>query len=237
MIASIALLCAGALLLIVLTLVGNGISHTGARALGTGLAIVFFLLLATSGATLSRSRADLAWFGFLTAFVSLVALGGTIAAIWVHFDQSEGRALWVAAVLALAGAHASLLLVPRFRDAGRTIVMVRNATLVMLAVVAGVFVYEIATNSHLVGNKTLVILVILYVLGAMVLPIARRSQARASSLRPLQDPGGSAADMLLGCGYALVDGPHRLDPEQAAGDRVRLRGPDGRLLDLISYDQ
>jgi hypothetical protein len=235
-IAAIALLCVGAGILIATTLVGDGISQTGGRALGTGLVAVFFLLLATPGAALSRSRAKLAPFGYLTAFVALVAMAGIVAAVWGHPDESEGRALWVAGILAVAGAHASLLLMPRFIDAGRAIVRLRNATLAMLAIVAGVFVYEIASDSHLVGSKTLGILVILYVLAAIVLPIAQRSHSRASGLRPPQDPGGSAADLLLGDGYALVDGPHRLDSEQAAGERARLRAPDGRLVDLITYD-
>jgi peptidoglycan/LPS O-acetylase OafA/YrhL len=111
-IASIALLCAGALILIVMTLVGSDSNDTGARALGTALTAVFFLLTATAGATLSRGRADLAWFGWLTAILSVAALAGVTAAIWGHPSAGQGKTIGVAAVLALAGAHASLLLDP-----------------------------------------------------------------------------------------------------------------------------
>lgn len=236
-IASIALLCAGALILIVMTLVGSDSHGTGARALGTALTAVFFLLLATSGATLSRSRADLAWFGYLTAIVSLGALVGTVSAIWSHPDSGTGRAIGVAAVLALAGAHASLLLMPRFRDGGQKLLRLRNATLAMLAVLAVVIVDAIASDSQLISGKALAILVILYVLGAMVLPIAQRSQLRGTSLPSAPDSGGSAADLLQAGGYSLVEGPQRLDPAHAAGERIRLRDPDGGLVDLITYDR
>lgn len=117
-IAAVVLLCAGAVVLIVMILVGADSNDTGARALVTALTAVFFLLTATAGATLTRSRADLAWFGYLTAALSVAALAGTGFAIWGHPGEGVGKAIGIAAVLALAAAHASLLLGPRYRDGG-----------------------------------------------------------------------------------------------------------------------
>ena len=234
-IAAIALLCAGAATLIVMTLAGGDTSDSGLRAMLTALTVVFFLLTATAGATLSRSRADLAWFGVLTSALSIAALAGTVYAIWGHPGEDAGKATGVAAVLALAGAHSSQLLGPRYRDGGSRIVLLRNATLAMLAGLAGVIIVAIL-GGDTPGAKVIAIVAILYALASLVLPIARRSQGRASTLRPLETPDGSAADLLRSGGYALVDGPRRLDAEHGSGEWARLRGPDGRLVDVTTYD-
>ena len=55
-IAAVVLLCAGAVVLIVMILVGADSNDTGARALGTALTSVFFLLTATAGATQRSTR-------------------------------------------------------------------------------------------------------------------------------------------------------------------------------------
>jgi hypothetical protein len=235
--ASIVLLCAGAVVLIVMTLTGADSDGTGARALGTALTVVFFLLTATAGATLTRSRAELAWFGYVTATISIAALAGTTLAIWGHPGSGQGKPIGVAAVLALAAAHASLLLGPRYRDGGDTIRLLRNATLAMLTVLAALIVYAILSSGDGLSGKVVTIIAILYVLGSLVLPIARRSQARSSILRPLETPDGSATDLLRANGYALVDGPHPLESDAASGERVRLRGPEGRLVDLLTYEE
>lgn len=236
-IAAVVLLCAGAVVLIVMILVGADSNDTGARALGTALTSVFFLLTATAGATLTRSRADLAWFGYVTAALSVAALAGTAIAIWGHPGEGVGKAIGIAAVLALAAAHASLLLGPRYRDGGSRIRLLRNATLAMLAVLAGLIVYAILSSGGGISGKVVTIVAILYVLGSLVLPITRRSQGRTSVLRPLEATDGWAADLLLGSGYTLIDGPRPMPGAQGSGQGVRLRDPEGRLVELITYDE
>ena len=230
--ASIALLCAGAMTLIVMTLTGADSDDSGARAMLTALTAVFFLLTATAGATLSRGRADLAWFGFLTSALSLAALVGTVFAIWGSPDEGAGKAIGVAAVLALAGAHAAILLGARYRDSGDRIQILRNTTLAMLALLAGLIVYAILAEDA-PGAKLITILAILYALGSLVLPIAQRSQGRTTMLKPLETPDGSAADLLRANGYTLVDGPRPVE----GGEWARLLAPDGRLVDVTAHEQ
>jgi hypothetical protein len=230
--ASIALLCAGAMTLIVMTLTGADSDDSGARAMLTALTAVFFLLAATAGATLSRSRADLAWFGFLASALSLGALAGTVIAIWGNPGEEAGKAIGVAAVLALAAAHASIMLGPRYRDSGDRIQVLRNATLAMLALLAGLIVYAILSEDA-PGAKLIAILAILYALGSLVLPIAQRSQGRTAMLKPLETPDGSAADLLRANGYVLVDGPRPVED----GEWTRVRAPDGRLVDVTAYGE
>jgi hypothetical protein len=107
----------------------------------------------------------------------------------------------------------------------------------MLAVLTTLIVMEITSSLGGVNSKAVTVIAILYVLGALVLPIARRSRAHEMTASPPADADGSAAALLHAGGYSLVDGPHRLDPANAAGERRRLRGPDGRLVDLIIYDE
>ena len=164
-----------------MTLVGADSNDTGARALVTALTAVFFLLTATAGATLTRSRADLAWFGYVTAALSVAALAGTAIAIWGHPGEGEGKGDRDRGVPALAGAHASLLLGPPYRDGSRRIRLLRNATLAMLALLAGLIVYAILSSGGGIDGKVVTIIAILYVLGSLCCPSpdARRGAPRS----------------------------------------------------------
>ena len=153
-------------------------------------------------------------------------------AIWGSPGEWAGKAIGVAAVLALAAAHASIMLGPRYRDSGDRIQILRNATLTMLALLAGLIVYAILSEDA-PGAKLITILAILYALGSLVLPIAQRSQGRTTMLKPLETPDGSAADLLRANGYTLVDGPR-----PCGGRRVdSARAPDGRLVDVTAYGE
>jgi hypothetical protein len=237
--AAIVLLCAGAFLLIVLTISGADGSDAGSRALGTALAVVFFLLSATAGAGLARRRANLAWFGYLTAILSILALAGSVAAIWGAFEgegDTWGKAIAIAAVLSLAGAHASLLLGPRYRDAGRRVRMLRNATLVLLGALAAFVVYAILASGADVDAKLVTVVVILYALGSVVLPLARRGSLAEGPLAPsrtaIPAPDVSPVDLLVEHGLELVEGPLPTEDARGGGSRSVLRRPNGTTIEL-----
>jgi hypothetical protein len=216
----------------VMIITGAGGDGDGARALGSALIAVFFLLTATAGATLARTRAELAWFGTATAILSVGALAGTIFAIWGDPSEGQGQATAIAGVLAVAGAQTSLLLGPRYRDSSDRILLLRNVTIAALAALAGLIVYAISGGDS-PNAKLITIVAILYVLGSLVLPIAQRSEGRSSMLQPLESPRGSAADLLRANGYVLVDGPR----PAAGGKWTRLLAPDGRLVDVTAYEK
>ena len=236
--ASIVLLCAGAFLLIVMVVSGAEGDDSGTRALGSALTVVFFLLTATSGAALARRRPGLAWFGWLTAVLSTASLVGCIVAIWDGFGgESEGfgKALAISSVLSLAGAQASILLGPRFRDAGPRIRLLRNGTLTLLGALAALVVYAISAEGVDVDAKLVTVVVILYALGSLVLPLARRGTL-------VDEPAIATrnvlpADLLVEHGLEVVEGPVERGPEQGGGRWLRLRQADGVVVDLITYEQ
>lgn len=228
--AAIALLCVGALALIVMIVAGADGDGVGAKALGTALTVVFFLLTATAGASLVAGRADLAWCGFLTVVLSAAALVGSVVAIWGAFkgqthSDDWGRAIGIAGILALAGAHASLLLRPSYRDTTRSLRRLRNATLVLLAVLAAFVVYAIVNSGSDIDGKLVAVVAILYALCAVVLPLARRG---AQVVGPEPPSQVSPIDLLVEHGFVVVGE----GPEAAAG--VTLRHDDGTLIEITS---
>jgi hypothetical protein len=173
---SIGLLCVGAAVLIVLIAGKSDFSDSILKALTMVLVAVLFLLTAMAGVTLVRDRAPspVAWVGSFTVATSGLALLGVSVGIWDHLDSDPAKLTASVAVLALAGAHASLLLGPGYERDSANIRALRNGTLGALAMLALLAVYLISEGRGALNGDEFAVVAILYVLGTTVLPLARR---------------------------------------------------------------
>ena len=130
---SIAVLCGGAGVLIILIAAGSRLGDTGGRATMTALVFAFFSLTGMAGTTLARNQPALAWFGYLTAIVSATAILWVTISIWAEHHPSNWRLAGNTVVLAIAGAQASLLLGSRRYDDSENVRLLRLGTLAMSA--------------------------------------------------------------------------------------------------------
>lgn len=185
---AIALLCAGAAILIVMIASDSKFGDSGGRAMATALVVVFFLLTAMAGAALARTRPELSWFGYLTVAASAAATVGTAFAIWGHPHGGTGRLIGIMAVLAFAGAHSSLLLGPRYADQSDNVRLLRNATLAALALLVALVIYAIVAMGGGLNGQEIAVVTVLYALGAAVLPLAKRSATKSLATAPAATP-------------------------------------------------
>jgi catechol 2,3-dioxygenase-like lactoylglutathione lyase family enzyme len=186
---SIALLCAGAAILIVMIAGDSKFGDSGYRAMATALVVVFFLLTAMAGAALARTRPELSWLGYLTVAASTAATLGTAFAIWGHPHGGAGKLIGITAVLAFAGAHSSLLFGPRYADQSDNVRLLRNATLAALAFLVVLVIYAIVAMGGGLNGQEIAVVTVLYALGAAVLPLARHSATKSLSTVPAATSG------------------------------------------------
>lgn len=246
----IAILCACALVAIVLILSGSGIDETSARALGTAAVIALASLMTSACLLLVRRRPPLALLGFLGILVAAVALLSSISAIWdLADDSNQARSLFgVSAVLAIACAHASLLLAnarPREADAVR---FVRAGALGAMVLLVILLCAEIVTRGHEVSWKAIGVFAVLYALGTLLLPLVRIATRASEAPRSIAPPSApavagtpsavqldSAIEDLCGQGFEIVVPPAPTQGAHGPAFGASLRDPDGRLLELIAY--
>jgi hypothetical protein len=245
----IAILCGCALVAIVLILGGSGISETSARALGTAAVIALASLMASACLLLVRRRPELALLGFLGVLVVAVALLSSISAIWdVAHDSSQARSLFgVSAVLAIACAHASLLLANARPGEADAVRLIRAGALGAMAILVILLCAEIVTRGHEVSWKAIGVFAVLYALGTLLLPLVRIA-TRSSEAPPVAPPPVSAVagtppavqldaaiKDLCGQGFEIVVPPTPTQGAHGPALGASLRDPDGRLLELIAY--
>jgi len=179
----IGVLCAAALLLILLVMNGGWDSEGGARAIVNAGALALLSLTAMSGRVLAERRPSLAPLGYATMVVSLAALVAVTVPIWS--DAVSGDNGWRPAayllVLSLGGANACLLLSIRGEgnDAFR---LVRAGVIVAIVALCAMAIVEISAPSPDVSRRAMAVVAILYVLGTVLLPLLRRAS------RPAQPP-------------------------------------------------
>lgn len=252
----IAILCGCALVAIVLILSGSGIDETSARALGTAAVLAVASLMISACLLLVQRRPSLGLLGFLGILVTAVALLSSISAIWdVAHDSSQARSLFgVSAVLAIAFAHASLLLANARPEEADAVRLVRAGALGAMAILVILLCAEIVTRGHEVSWKAIGVFAVLYVLGTLLLPLVRiatRSSATAPPAAPaataplVAPPAGApststarldaAIDDLRGQGFEVVAPPAPTQGAHGPALGVSLRDPEGRLLELIAY--
>ena len=247
----IAILCGAALLLIVLIGSGSDIDDDSARAIGTAIAIAFFSLTGVAGTNLGQRRPELAWFGYLAAAVSAIALLMMLGAIWSgDFGNDNWKPAVIALIFAFAAGHASVLLTPALED--ETLRVVRNGTILTLAVLVLTATAAIAGNE--VGPQPVGVVAVLYALGTIVLALLRRTTPAAG--RPASAPGtdgavdhlpldhlclawngtaDAAVEHLRQRGIEPVMGPVPGTGNGGGGQSVYYRGSDGSLIELIAY--
>lgn len=180
----IGFLCAAALLAILAIGFGSDLDETGAKAIGSALAFAFCCLTGGAGASLARRRPALALFGYLTGAASLLAFLAVMSALWIHGfggGSDDWRIAGIGLVLALAGGHISLLLSNAQPEDAEEVRLVRGATIVVLAMLAVVAVAELASRGQQVGPKPIAILIVLYLLGALLVPVLRRAGPRGGA--------------------------------------------------------
>jgi peptidoglycan/LPS O-acetylase OafA/YrhL len=229
----IGVLCGAALLLIVMVLSGSELNHTSGKALATAIAFAIFSLTGTAGVNLRRSRrepsADI--FGGAVAIVSGTAfLSGTYA-LWSEPGGDGWKLPVILLVLALGGGHAALLMKDGREEDAEGVRAIRAGVLLAIAALCLMAISEISSNGRQVDPRAFGVLAILYLLGTMVLPLARRSSSSAAESAP-----PSASELLRANGHILVEGPVSRGGVHGGGKNVCLREPDGTLIEVITYE-
>jgi hypothetical protein len=121
---------------------------------------------------------------YLTAAVSLLAFLAVMSALWIHGFEGDGgewRIAGIGLVLALAGGHASQLLSTARPEDAEEVRLVRGATIVPLGMLAVVAVAELASRGQRIGPKPIAILIVLYLLGALLVPVLRGAKPRGDA--------------------------------------------------------
>jgi drug/metabolite transporter (DMT)-like permease len=246
----IAILCGCALVAIVLILGGSGIDETSARALGTAAVLAVASLMTSACLLLVRRRPELALLGFLGILIVAIAFLSCISAIWdVAHDSSQARSLFgVSAVLAIACAHASLLLANARHGEADAVRLVRAGALGAMVLLVILLCAEIVTRGHEVSWKAIGVFAVLYVLGTLLLPLVRIATRSSEVPPPVASPPAPAAagapsavqldsaiTDLCGQGFEIVVPPTPTQGAHGPALAASLRDPDGRLLELIAY--
>jgi hypothetical protein len=227
----VALLCVAAGALIVKIGGHSGFSDGRAQAIGMAFAAVFFLLTAMAGANLARNRPELSWLGYLTATASAFAVAGIALSIWGHPGEGTGKVVAVMALLAFAGAHASLLLGLRHKGDSGNVLLLRNATLALLALLAILLAYAIFSRGGGLNGREVAVVAILYVLGGALLTVFRSMVATSPPPPPVS--GTALIEQLRQSGFEPVDVP--AEKLTAPGHSVYFRSSDGSLIALTHY--
>ncbi len=227
----IGLLCAAALLLIALIISGSGLDDTAARAIASAVGLALAALIATAGISL-RERSPLeALFGFTVIAISASAfLIGEIA-LWTEAGSGAWELPAVLIILALGGGHASILLGRSRAEDADAVRAVRAGVLLAIALLCLMATVEIASDGRAVDPKTFGVVAVLYLLGTLVLPLARRNAGKQP-----RSASPSAVGVLREHGLEVVDGPVDRAGAHGRGISVSLRQADGTLVELITYD-
>jgi hypothetical protein len=242
----IAILCGCALVAIILILGGSGIDETSAKALGTAAALAVASLMMSACLLLVRRRPALALLGFLGILAAAIAFLFCVGAIWELGDDSTNlaRPFGVSAVLAIACAHASLLLANARQGEADAVRLVRAGALGAMTLLGILLCAEIVTRGQEVSWKAIGVFAVLYVLGTLLLPLIRiaTSPGKPAATRVVPAEGApstlrldAAIEDLCGKGFEIVAPPAPTQGARGPALGASLRDPDGRLLELIAY--
>lgn len=242
---SVAILCSCAMIAIALILSGSEIDEGGGRALGTAAALAAASLMASACLMLVRRRPALAAFGYLGVLAAGVTLLLCVGVIWDQGNDPDlGRLFGIALVLALACAHASLLLATAREGETDTLQLVRVGTLGAMALLGVLLCVEIAEPGPDISWRAVGVLAVLYLLGTLLLPLMGAGR-RAATPESAPPTGGAtvpsaeqldeAIERLRGQGFVVVAGPAPTQGARGQAVGVSLRDRDGRLFELIAY--
>ncbi|MDQ2629913.1 MAG: hypothetical protein M3Y75_02900 [Actinomycetota bacterium] len=180
---SIGVLCAAAFVLILVILSGNELDDTSGQAIGTAAALAFLSLTAIAGSHLQLRQPRLGLLGLATVAVSVLAFLVVTLAIW---SEDHWEAAGICLVLAFAGGHSSVLLAGADDADDDTVRLVRGGTIVALWLFALLVVAELLQSGDNVSEQALGVVAVLYVLGALLLPLLRRATPKRDVPRQVQ---------------------------------------------------
>lgn len=174
------LLCAGGLIAIVLVMSSSESGRTPARLLLIALAAAFYSLTAAAGLRLAGRGPELRahLFGYLTVIVTLVAFGEAVAGFWSRewlFEDSWRTAVQTGLV-ALAAANVSLLLASQRPKDGGEVHAARLGSVLAVTVLCVLVLIEISEPGHDVSIKPMAVCAVVYVLGALLIPLLREAK-------------------------------------------------------------
>lgn len=241
----IAVLCGSALVAISLILAGDGIDETSARVFGTAASLAVASLAISACLLLVRRQPALELFGYLGMLVVAVALLFGVGVIWqLGDDSSLAHPAGISLVLAVACAHASLLLANVQEEETDAIRLVRAGTLGAMALLAILLCVEISSRGPDVSVKAIGVLAVLYLLGSLLLPLMRtaarpgKPAAMPAAARMPAPPGlglDQVIEQLRGSGFEVVAGPTPTQGTYGPAQGVAFRDAHGRLLELTLY--
>jgi peptidoglycan/LPS O-acetylase OafA/YrhL len=246
--ALIAALCGAAFLLIVVILSGERLDDTSGKAIATAMAFAIFSLTGMAGISLHiRPQPAASIFGAAVAIVSVAAfLSGTFA-LWTEPDGDGWELPGILFVLALGGGHAALLTKGIRDDDADGVRAIRGGVLLTIAVICLLAISEISSNGGDVDPRTFGVLAVLYLLGTVLLPLVRRNspsdhsppEPPAMPPTPVSAPGRPVAvpELLCANGHLVVEGPVARGGVHGSGQNVCMRDPDGKLVEVIVYDE
>jgi hypothetical protein len=169
----------GAAILIVLILRHSGSNEdVNSKVFAAVILFVFFSLSSLAGLLLIERQPHLTVFGGMT-------IGLSVAAYFVALDAfvSDGPfttghvSVLTLAIVALAASQASMLLSFRRDDDSPLVDAVVLGSIVALALLAVLVIVEVSNPGTAIGRKTLAVVSVLYLLGALLPPCLRWSRA------------------------------------------------------------
>jgi hypothetical protein len=177
--ALVAVLCAGGLVAIVLVLGSSDSGLTPSRLLLIALALAFYSLTGAAGVRLAgRSDVPVHLFGHLTVIASIVAFGEAVATFWnpEWLFEDHWRTAVQTGLVALVAANVSILLATqRPGDRGEVHAARLGSVLALVALCVLVLV-EISRRGHDIGIKPMAVCAVVYVLGALLVPVLREAE-------------------------------------------------------------
>lgn len=237
----IAVLCGAALLLIVLILSGSRLDDTAGRAIWTAVALAFFSLTAVAGSNLANHRPGLALFGYTTVALSALAFMGILGAIWASDLSSDtGRAVGDAVVLAIASGHASLLLASASGGDSEAVRLTRTGTLLAMGLLSLLAIIEISSPGEDIGPKPIAVVAVLYVLGAILLPLLRRTSPGVAPAAPAAGAAPATGTGLIRIDHVVISVSDWNRADAFYGSALggqRIDGPDGRVAYRLGEQQ
>lgn len=180
--AAIAAACIGALVLIVVIMDGSDSDRAIADVLGASVALTFYCLIGSAGWILARRGGAHAFLGYVTIVLAVLAFAAAMKGIF-SFDPfgsgDSANAFAVTTILALAAGQASALLALSGENDSDGLRLARVGTLFALLALAVMAVIEVSSGGRDIGLKAFGVVAVLYLLGAVSLPLLRGLQRPA----------------------------------------------------------
>ena len=173
----VALLCAAAVVAMILVLGGS--DNDGAKALYVAISLALFSLTGAAGLRLAMRGPEVSTylFGYLTIAISAIAFGETVSAFWSAdwLFGGSGRTAAQVTLATIAAANVSLLLSTERLEDGNGVHAARVGGVLSIVVLTVLAIVETSKPGHDVGIKPMALFAILYVLCATLIPLLRHA--------------------------------------------------------------